>query len=145
MKIISTEYLPRNLKILSIFFLVFSLLTVYGNNLLGLASLLVALSFFSLSIGVKKNEKWSAILGLIYFASVILSLLATAFLDTSIILYLLFALLVNALFLISFTKFFKKDDLSKKISIFPFAIVLLTIILVVIGVFLEIYSVFKPL
>jgi hypothetical protein len=145
MKIISTEYLPRNLKILSIFFLVFSLLTVYGNNLLGLASLLVALSFFSLSIGVKKNEKWSAILGLIYFASIILSLLVTAFLDTSIILYLLFALLINALFLISFTKVFKKDDLSKKISIFPFAIVLLTIILVVIGVFLEIYSVFKPL
>jgi hypothetical protein len=145
MKIISIEYLPRNLKILSIFFLVFSLLTVYGNNLLGLASLLVALSFFSLSMGVKKNEKWSAILGVIYFVAVILSLLVTAFLDTSIILYLLFALLINALFLTSFIKFFKKDDLSKKVSIFPFAIVLLTIIFVVIGVFLEIYSVFEPL
>lgn len=128
MKIFSIENLSRNLKIFSIFNLVFSLFA-------GIGLLVNAVVLFALSIGVKRKEKWAAICGFSFFAICLINYFVTFFVDFNLeaLLESFLGIIITILFLINFVTFLKENNLEKKISIFPFIIAVLSIIILLSG------------
>ncbi len=143
MKIISPEHLRRNLKALgalSFFAFLFSILIIFSPDdviilgiILASISLTSALGLFSLSVGVSRKERWAGICGLIWFGLSLLSVLISFLAGTISLLILLIVVIIAALFLASFVKYLKEGDLKNKISKLPFALVLLSLLMLLLG------------
>jgi hypothetical protein len=138
MEIIASKHLPSVLRVLGLIVAIGSLF-FFTVPIMGIAVLLNGLSLISLSVGVRKKEKWSAVLGLIlsslFVISVLIDFLAKEKTIASIIPFL-----IPVLILLSFIKFSKSKDLERRITMLPFIVVLLATILSLSGIFISIFD-----
>ncbi len=135
MQIVSPKHLQGSLVVLSVLTLLVSLLIILSPNdmaVFGVTLLISSVALFSLSIGVKREEKWVGICGIIYFGLALLGIFLS-FLEESAISFLIGGFLIASLFFISFINFLRKDNLRNKISIFPLIIVLVSFLISLTG------------
>jgi hypothetical protein len=150
MKILSVEYLPRDLKIIAFIALILGALILfrYGislqNLLLAVSPFTAAIVYFALSSGISKKEKWAPILGVIFFSLAIVNALINYWLGLISLFDLIIGLLIPVIFLFTFLKAIKELSINIHISIDSFVIVIIGIIFITATTIFTIYHHPRP-
>ena len=134
----STQYLPRNLRALSIVALFVGILYAWGGiNNDSLPSLIIGadfffggIMFFSLASGVSKKEKWASVCGILLMGAGMINASIQFFLGLTSLLGLTVGIVIPFLLLISFIRSLK-EIIVKTTSLFPFITTLIGFCLII--------------
>jgi hypothetical protein len=126
--IISTKYLPRDLRIIGGIAFLFAFLQLPGvgreEKLIYVALFITYLSvgviYFSLATGVSRKERWAWLSGLIILILSIISGIISFLSKWASPFYFIVSLLIPVLLLIVFLQAKKEIAIQRKISIIPF-------------------------
>ncbi len=149
--IISTEHLPRDLRIIGVIAFIVAIIRIsagiristggYPVNAFlidGIAYLGVGIAYFALAAGIAKKERWAWLLGTGFFSLlIILSIISFLLFPIDIFLTII-GLIIPTLFLTTFIKA-RESIITKNVSILP---LILFIVGFIMSVPLNLYIIF---
>ncbi|MCD6371405.1 MAG: PD40 domain-containing protein [Candidatus Aenigmarchaeota archaeon] len=144
MRIFSLRYLPRDLIIIGIITIVLDLFLFFQINgakisifkifISIIAILVIGSTYFALSFGVSRREKWAWSCGILFFVLLIVEGLTVIFLGEVSVMYGIISLLIPFLFLFTFINYRKEICVNPPSSFFPLVVTIIGTLLTAVSI-----------